>query len=885
VYLAPGARLGPYEILSAVGSGAMGDVYRAKDTRLNRIVAIKVCREQFSERFDREARAVAALNSAHVCQLYDVGPNYLVMEFVDGTPLQVVANVEELLEVAIQIADGLTAAHAAGIIHRDLKPANILISRDGQVKLLDFGLATGQPAAGGSNDVTAAAVITDAGTTVGTAAYMSPEQARGQALDARSDLWALGVILYEIATGVRPFDGPTTAVVFEAILSRAPVPVQERNPAVPADVARIIDRLLDKDRETRYQSAADVRADLKRVSRSSDRAAIIARTSRGDLSPAARSGSAPAAKAPRSLFWPVVLAVAVLLLAAAGLAYIYYPRSPVTPPSEYVQLTNLTDSATAPSLSPDGRMVTFIRGGEFFLSSGQIYVKLLPNGDVAQLTDHPGPKLAPVFTRDGSRVAYTLVDRERSPASWDTWTVPAHGGQATPFLRNAAALAWLDEQRVLFSEIKPPGIHMGIVTSTQGRSDHREIYFPAHERAMAHYSWASPDRSSVLLVEMDRTAAWQRCRLVPFDGRSSGRQVGPDGRCIAAGWSPDGKWMYFNAEVDGSFHLWRQRATEGTPEQITYGPTEEEGLAVAPDGKSLVTSVGVHRSAIWIHDASGDRLLSAEGFTFAPHLSRDGKRLYYLARQTSASSTDLWTRDLMSGVTERLLPGISIADFDISPDETEVAFTMRPAGGESQVWLASLDRRSAPRRVLNGVDRVSFGAGGALLVRALGERSNTLERVEKDGSGRKRIGDFALLNKMGTSPDGEWILVFLAAGGKPDSASTAAIPLHGGPPVQICSQSCVSGWSPDGRFFYVTVQGGTGTFPSAGPGRTLAIPVPAGRRLPELPASGVPLDSDWPGPPGTVVIGWANIVLGLDPSTYVFTKSELQRNLFRIPLH
>ena len=294
--LSPGERLGPYQILAAVGSGAMGDVYRAKDTRLDRIVAIKVTRAQFSERFDREAKAIAALNSPHVCQLYDVGPNYLVMEFVDGTPLKPVGSVEELLEIAVQIADGLTAAHAAGIIHRDLKPANVLISRQGQVKILDFGLATGRPTA--ASAVTAAAVITDAGMTVGTAAYMSPEQARGQPIDARTDLWALGVILYELAAGVRPFEGPTPAVVFEAILSRDAVPVQHVNPTISADVARIIDRLLDKDRETRYQSAADVRADLKRVSRSSDRA-MAARVSHEHLPPA--TVKAAPAKAPRSL--------------------------------------------------------------------------------------------------------------------------------------------------------------------------------------------------------------------------------------------------------------------------------------------------------------------------------------------------------------------------------------------------------------------------------------------------------------------------------------------------------------------------------------------------------------------------------------------------------
>ncbi len=861
----------------------MGDVYRAKDTRLDRIVAIKVTRAQFSARFDREAKAIAALNTPHVCQLYDVGPNYLVMEFVDGTPLEPVGSVEELLEIGIQMADGLAAAHAAGIIHRDLKPANVMISRQGQIKILDFGLATSRPTA--ASAVTAAALITDAGMTVGTAAYMSPEQARGQPIDARTDLWALGVVLYEMAAGVRPFEGPTPAVVFEAILSRDAVPVHERNPAVSADVARIIDRLLDKDRETRYQSAADVRADLKRVSRSSDRAIAAGSPSRGSI-PRAAVEVEPVGRPPRSWRRLTLPAAIVLLVMAAAATYVYYPRSPVTSPSEYVQLTNLADSATAPALSPDGRMVAFIGGGDFFLSAGQIYVKVLPNGDVVRLTDHPGPKLAPVFTPDGSRVAYTLVDRGRSPASWDTWTVPVVGGQPAPFLRNAASLVWLGDDRVLFSEMKPPGIHMGIVTSTQGRMDHREIYFPAHERGMAHYSWPSPDRRSVLIVEMDRTATWQRCRLVSFEGSTAGREVGPQGRCLAAGWSPDGKWMYFNSEVDGSFHLWRQRFPDGAPEQITLGPTQEEGLAVAPDGQSLVTSVGVNRSSIWIRDAGGERTFSGEGFTFAPAFSRDAKRVYFLARQTSSSPAELWSRDLTAaGAADRILPGFAIADFDISPDETAVAFTTRPAGGESQVWIASLDRRSAPRRVIDGADGVSFAPGGELVVRALGQRSNHLERVTRDGNGRTRIGDFVILNKNRRSPDGAWVVAFMTRGTAAGGSYTAAIPVSGGAPVTICSQWCGSGWSADGRFFYVTTQGGSGALGQSSIGRTLVIPVPPGRPLPDFPKDGVPLDSAWTGPPGTQVIDRANLALATDPSTFVFVKSDVQRNLFRIPLH
>jgi eukaryotic-like serine/threonine-protein kinase len=266
--LSAGTRLGPYEILALVGVGGMGQVYKARDTRLGRVVAIKVSHEKFSERFEREARAVAALNHPNICQLFDVGPNYLVMEFVDGAPIGPTDDVHALLDLGAQIADGMAAAHALGIVHRDLKPGNIMVTRDGRVKILDFGLATSAPSATQGADETIT-MITDLGTTVGTVAYMSPEQARGQAVDARSDLWSLGVILYEMATRTRPFEGPTAPVIFEGILGKAPVPVRERNPKIPVELERIIARLLEKDRETRYQSAADVRADLKRVERDS----------------------------------------------------------------------------------------------------------------------------------------------------------------------------------------------------------------------------------------------------------------------------------------------------------------------------------------------------------------------------------------------------------------------------------------------------------------------------------------------------------------------------------------------------------------------------------------------------------------------------------------
>lgn len=262
--LAPGTRLGPYEIATPIGAGGMGEVYRAMDTRLGRTVAIKILRDEFSERFDREARAVAALNHPHICQLYDVGPNYLVMEFVDGAPVQPPRDQARLLELAGQLAEALVAAHGAAIVHRDLKPDNIFVTRDGRLKVLDFGLATGS---GGWSAALGTQAGTAEGTAVGTVAYMSPEQARGEAVDARSDLWSLGVVLYELAAGVRPFGGATAPIVFDGILNQRPSPLAEAGAHVPSGLAPIVAKLLEKDRARRYQSATDLRADLLRLSR------------------------------------------------------------------------------------------------------------------------------------------------------------------------------------------------------------------------------------------------------------------------------------------------------------------------------------------------------------------------------------------------------------------------------------------------------------------------------------------------------------------------------------------------------------------------------------------------------------------------------------------
>jgi Tol biopolymer transport system component len=558
---------------------------------------------------------------------------------------------------------------------------------------------------------------------------------------------------------------------------------------------------------------------------------------------------------------------------------IFFPANPApTSPSEYVQITNFSDSAIWPSLSPDGRMVTFLRGGGNFPTHGRIYAKLLPNGEAVELTSGEETRFSPVFTPDGSRIAYTEVHSSPN-ISWDTWMVPTLGGSPSRFLPNASGLTWINPGNVLFSEIKMGmGLHMGIVAASEGRANEREIYLPDHERAMAHLSWASPDKKWALISEMDRTTIFQQCRLASLDGSSPGRLVGPVGSCTSAGWSPDGRLMYFSVTVDGTSHLWRQRFPEGMPEQITFGPTEEEGIAVAPDGRSLVSSVGLEHSTVWFHDAGGDRQISTEGVAHIPHLSRDGKRLYYLLRQHAdkSSSSELRAVDLASNKTDNILPGLLIADYDISRDEQYVVYTTKHPGQEPQIWYASLDRRSPPRLIVQGGDRPSFGANDEIIFQQFGQKTNYLERVRIDGSRRERVIDSPILNKWIVSPDGAWAAVLMA--GQEAGTQMTAIPLSGGEPHRMCSYSCFPQWSTDGKLMYITTDSFGGTA-----GSTLVISIPNGKGIPDLPSTGITART--PTLPNAQVI--PNVVQspGPDPSTYAFLKTDVQRNLFRIPLH
>ena len=412
---------------------------------------------------------------------------------------------------------------------------------------------------------------------------------------------------------------------------------------------------------------------------------------------AAAEPAAVVAGGHKARWW--IATAAVVVCAAIGV----YVSSRHPAVITYTQLTDFTDAASGPALSPDGHILAFIRGDSYFMAADAIYVKMLPKGEARLLTNDARPKYGLAFSPDGSQIAYTVIEG----TTFATYAVSVFGGDPHLLLDNAAGLTWLDPEHWLFSRIRT-GLHMGIVTSGVAGDHLREVYYPPHERAMAHYSYASPDRRSALVAEMDGQGEFTACQLISLEGDSLARPIGPNGACTSAGWSPDGAWMYFIALVEGHRHLWRQHFPYGQPQQLTFGPTEEHGLAVERDGCSIITSIGVRESAIWIHDASGERSLSSEGEIVdgltPPVFAADEKTLYYLLRHhTADAEPELWRMSTDSGQSAAVFPGVSMSAFNISADGQQVVYSTAAPGQKSQLWIAPIDRSSPARQINDAV--------------------------------------------------------------------------------------------------------------------------------------------------------------------------------------
>jgi len=870
--LSAGTRLGPYEILAILGTGGMGEVYRAKDTRLDRIVAIKVLPASLSaeplslERLRREARAASALNHPNICALYDIGDDagrpFLVLELLEGQSLQDrlatgPLPVSELLEVAIQISEALDSAHRKGIVHRDLKPANLFqtgpaTDYSGRLKILDFGIAKYMAGATRPSETESTiSMLTGAGGFAGTPAYASPEQTRGEEVDGRSDLFSFGVLLYQMATGSLPYPGASLGHMLAAGADAPLKPPSDLRKGLPAALDSLILRLLRKDPARRFQSAAELRDSLVNL----------------------QTPALPRWKRTSAL----VLAAGLLALMVAF--WFSARRHPATAPGslEYVRLTNFPDAVHSPALSQDGKMLAFVRGPVAFMGGpGQIYLKVLPDGQPVALTHDSEVKMAPVFAPDGARVVYTAGLNS-------SFSVPVAGGQPALLMPNAASLRWVGPGRVLFSEITS-GFYMGLMTATESRGEPRKVYFPESRLGMVHFSEPSPDRRWVLAVEM-LSAVWQPCRLLPFDGSSAGKQVGPvRGLCTASAWSPDGRWMYFAAEVDGESHLWRQRFPDGPAQQITSGLNQEWGVAADPGGRSLITAVGNTQSTVWYHDESGDRPVSVEGYAYRPLVAPDGSRVFYLVRRGAKGALwtgELWAVELSSGRNERVFPDFLIENYHLSRDGKNAVVERFEPSGHSSIWVAVIDRSRPPRKLTPDGEadeqRPFFGASGDIYFTQRTLHGRILYRMKADGSARQRVSPESDAYLVNILPDEKWVVIWAGDDG------AVLLPLGAGSPRPLCR--CNAGpifqdsprvsWSGDGKFLFVNFGGAM-----AGLGTTL---VPW-RGVEALPSGVTMSPADFRQLPGARQIRETSIAPGPTGGRYAFARQGEQSNLYRIRL-
>jgi hypothetical protein len=477
-----------------------------------------------------------------------------------------------------------------------------------------------------------------------------------------------------------------------------------------------------------------------------------------------------------------------------------------------------------------------------------------------------------------------------NPKNWSTWTVPVIGGDSRLLLNNASALSWVpgaSPSRVVFSEVDS-GIHMAIVTAAEDGTDGRVVYSPVEHDAMAHVSFPSPDRKHLLGAEMED--GWRPCRLVPLErGRQSGppAEAGaligpPHGQCSGAAWSTDGQWMYLSVDTGDGYHIWRQRFPDGTPVQITQGATEEEGLAIAPDGQSFFTSIGIRQSTLWIHDARGERQITSEGYASLPRFSPDGRKIYFLMRSRASRryvSGELWSVNIETGQREHLLPEFLLEDYSLASDGNQIVFVAIADNGTASVWMTRLDGREAPRR-LSTLDahRVFFGRDGEPLFSAAEDSKRFVYRIDENGSGLHKVIPDPITYVYDVSPAGTalaaWrgaaVQLFATDGGDPLDVSTLCAGAGGRD--RGTTPPCVY-WSQTGRFLYMYDRTA---------GLTYALPIRSGERTPRLPPGGIASARQATAVPGTRIIRERYAFLGPDPSTYAFIRLTEQHNIYRI---